>query len=415
MGRKHQRRPRAALAAVARAAVLPVQQAPLALPAPVPEQTSSSQALLPFQGASLALRAAVGLQGRLVRLLDGLRLGVFTLLGSAASTRLACTTRVIQAVVDALAAEYLVTQLRGTCLLQDALAPRKTPLLTLSHLESLADSQLLFGAARELLGLCGSSGLKYGGQQRSAVLLEVAGGEDELCEAVLGLAFPEAAAGGGRLRASALARLATLLFRFRAPGGSWPGQLLQALGERCSTGAGAGEQAVTGGGLLEMYLRGAAEVLPTTRAAVQAAKSVDKAPATAVFLCQLLERLVFPTARTLLALRLSCPVDAGALVPATHVSSEEEAGLGRPSVADTGAGARGECTAGLDRPRASPWSPGVVAASAAAAAAMAQASQTQEFLHTLRELEKEALQTDFDPFDIWALEAGDKHYLLLLE
>merc|ERR1712048_33298 len=42
-------------------------------------------------------------------------------------------------------------------------------------------------------------------------------------------------------------------------------------------------------------------------------------------------------------------------------------------------------------------------AEVAANAAMAQSAQSQDFLHTVRELEKEALPVGFHPFDLWAL------------
>lgn len=119
-----------------------------------------------------------------------------------------------------------------------------------------------------------------------------------------------------------------------------------------------------------------------------------------MLLCQILERLLFPMSGSALVLRLCCPVDASAVV------------IVQPNSPATGQSGVHTTTAAKQRRKTEP---AVVAAEAAAAAAVKQTAQPHEFLQTLRTLEAEALPDGSKPLDLWALEAGGRYYVLLLE
>merc|ERR1712216_505269 len=125
---------------------------------------------------------------------DGFRNGVFPMLDNVACAHVALATRALLSVSEAMVAERLQQTLQGSYVLRDAVAPHRKPFLALSHLESLAKSELLFEASRDLLKLFYEIDSDKG--EHSGVLLEVDADNDDtddLCDAIVRLAFPGAA------------------------------------------------------------------------------------------------------------------------------------------------------------------------------------------------------------------------------
>lgn len=390
MGRKHSWRPVKRAKDIATAAVSQKKPQPLlALIAPPADNESASTALLPFDSSKLAARTAAGLARPHAQLIDLLTSGVFAALDSVACARLACVTRVLRSLAEAMAADRVQSSLRGSCLLCDAVAPRKSPFLTLSHLESFVDSPFLFDATRDLMKLFYETDTDR--QGHTGVLLEVPGDEEKLLDTILSLVFPDVAEQTQK-KESALALLTALLFHFRVPQERWSIAMLKSLTKRC--GKAPSPQNVSMGSSLEMFMYGVGELMPVTKTGLKASKSLGCRITQATLLCQFLERLL---ATADLVLHMSCPVDAGALVPvdSTNEQSPEE-------VSATSA-------------EQSAYKPSATRAAAATAAAIAQAAQSQEFLHTLRTLEAEALPPDSRVLDLWALQTAGRYYVILLE
>jgi len=399
MGRKHRWRPaKRSKNSAASAETLKKPRPLLALTAPPAENVSESTALLPFDSSGLAARTAAALPKPLARLVDLLTCGVFEMLDSVSCARAASVTRVLHSLLEVMAADRVQAVLQNSCLLCDAVDPRKKPLLALSHLESFVASPFLFSATRDVMKLFYDT--DPDGEEHVGILLEVSGDEEKLSDSILRLAFPEIV-DDTELKESVSALLMALLFHFKPAGDRWSIMLLKSLMKRCKTSPSLKNLSV--GSSLEMFLLGVAEVLPVTKTALKASKSLDCRITQATLLCQFLERLL---SKSSLVLHVSCPVDASALVPVntargqniTDIEAGEQATEARVSGAE-----HGVCK------------PTAARAAAATAAAMAQADQSKEFLHTLRTLEAEALSPESKAFELWALQAADRYYLLFLE
>lgn len=387
MGRKHNWRPaKRSKNNHATAEALKKPRPLLALTAPPAENPSESTALLPFDTSGLAARTAAALPKPLAKLVDLLTCGVFEMLESVSCARIAIVARVLHSLLEAMAADRLQATLQKSCLLCDAVEPRKKPLLALSHLESFVGSSFLFSATRDLLKLFYDT--DPGGEEHVGILLEVSGDDEKLLDSILRLAFPEVEDDAER-KESVLALLMALLFHFKPAGDRWSTALLKSLMKRCRKPFSLKNLSV--GSSLEMFLLGVAEVLPVTKTAVRASKSLDCRITQATLLCQFLERLL---SKSSLVLHISCPVDASALVPVDMAKAN-----------NTGDASVRSVEKGICQPTAA-------RAAAATAAAMAQAAQPKEFLHTLRTLEAEALTPESKPFELWALQAADQYYLL---
>eukprot|EP00427_Karlodinium_veneficum_P041393 CAMPEP_0169267924 /NCGR_PEP_ID=MMETSP1016-20121227/47457_1 /TAXON_ID=342587 /ORGANISM="Karlodinium micrum, Strain CCMP2283" /LENGTH=321 /DNA_ID=CAMNT_0009352463 /DNA_START=48 /DNA_END=1010 /DNA_ORIENTATION=- len=321
------------------------------------------------------------------------------MLDNVACARIAHTTRSLRAVSEALVAERLQRALHESYVLRDAVAPHRKPLLALSHLESLAKSELLFETSRDLLKLFYE--VDSDDAEHSGVLLELDRCDDaKLCDAISMIAFPSSAAcEQHKLLLRPL--LAKAISQFRLPKDRWWVGLLKSLGRRCHS-----TQRERGMGTsLKMFMNGVGDILPVTNVALRATKSLESQATAASLLCQCLERLMYPASAEALVLHIALPVDAGALVPtnvesdpvvmpaekretpgtSTHEpNSDQQAEL--PVTATNEAPKDETATASsteVERSKsAACW-----AAAAATGAAIAQADQPQEFLHTLRSLE----------------------------
>ncbi|CAE8638168.1 unnamed protein product [Polarella glacialis] len=297
-----------------------------------------------------------------------------------------------EAVVDRLLAAVV-----GTSLWADSTGKRacqvslQKPILALSHLESLAHSQFLFSAFRQLLralwdgeGNGGVGGFRSG----SSWLLEAPAGPDALCDALLERVFvprtsqanSDAADGEGTsvsstsppdIRESNAARIAAMLYHYKPPD-DWGLSLRSLMGDACAAPVNRGRKGgargqarpaelasalARGGNDLQQLLHGVRELLPATRAVKELAEGKVDAVR---LVCQIMERLVFPPRLARMALQVSLP-------------------SGRPG---------GE---------------------------PALLGQPPAFLRNLRALEEEAWSADAGRLDIWAIEAGSLQYILLLE
>jgi len=189
------------------------------------------------------------------------------------------------------------------------------------------------------------------------LLLEVLE-EAELCDVLARLAFPEVREEARRALSAALAAM----LRTFAPPERWSCALAETLAKWVGL---KGARMSPTGATLRTLLLGVGKLLPVTSTAIGAARDgLSGRAASAALLCQLLERLVFPLARSRLALRLA------------RRPGDSEAALG-PVV-----------------------------------------GQAEGFLRALRELERGAPGDDGlmgGQFDLWAVEAGGRHYVIFLE
>eukprot|EP00931_Biecheleriopsis_adriatica_P123840 TRINITY_DN98920_c0_g1_i1.p1 TRINITY_DN98920_c0_g1~~TRINITY_DN98920_c0_g1_i1.p1 ORF type:complete len:374 (-),score=94.95 TRINITY_DN98920_c0_g1_i1:45-1130(-) len=299
-----------------------------------------------------------------------LRLGTAEALSSGCCARLSWTSRAMHVATKEVVAERIALAIHGSCLSADLRHDAEPDsLLTLSHLESMAHSPFLFAAVRGLLRAVWDRQ----GSEATSWLLESSAGPDALCDVLLARVFlpPEAPDDAERnpseVHASLSARLAALLYHYRAPE-QWASSLhaLLAAAQASTRQSGKRRQAsnqkaelaaiTAKGGELAQLLQGLPELLPATRAAVSLAEGkLDMVR----LLCQLVERLAFPPRSARLALQVSLPL--------AHESKADLEG------------------------------------------------QTEAFLRNLDALEQEARVAEHGPVTVWVLEAGDRQYVLLLE
>ncbi|CAE7243974.1 unnamed protein product [Symbiodinium sp. KB8] len=191
----------------------------------------------------------------------------------------------------------------------------ENPLLVLSHLESMANAPFLFASLRGLLRcLVGRAR-----DESSAILLEVSPGNDRLCELLCELVFETDTQSQERqghsndaaqIRASTLARLASLMYQYKPPS---PDDSLRILERMLSLrthphtkidAAYIAEQ----GGVAAQLAHGLPNLLPTTRTCKSLASKTKKV-FVAKLICQLLERLVFPVSEARIVLQFSLPAE----------------------------------------------------------------------------------------------------------
>ena len=191
----------------------------------------------------------------------------------------------------------------------------KNPALVLSHLESMANAPFLFASLRGLLRCL----VETGRDESSAVLLEVSPEDDRLCELLCELVFETDVQSQDRkghsndaaqIRASTLARLASLMYQYKPQS---PDDGLRILERMLSLrtirhskidAAYIAEQ----GGVAAQLAHGLPNLLPTTRTCKSLASKTKKVFA-AKLICQLLERLVFPLSEASIVLQFSLPAE----------------------------------------------------------------------------------------------------------
>ncbi|CAL1130524.1 unnamed protein product [Cladocopium goreaui] len=234
-------------------------------------------------------------------------------LSSGCCGRLAACSKGFYLAVRKAVAERITLGLAEGCVQADLASTRlQNPILALSHLESLAHSQFLFGGIRALL--------RY---MASICLLESPPCPDALCDLLLSQLRGDDDGSDGSA-ASAWARLAALVYHYQPPRTWQPPveSLLRRGAKRRSTKAATLAPLAAKGGELGQLLHGMPAVQPYTKTCKNLA--IGKLNLTKL-ICQLLERLVFPPQQTSLLLHLALPaaaaLDADAAQPPCFVQN----------------------------------------------------------------------------------------------
>ncbi|CAE6920188.1 unnamed protein product [Symbiodinium sp. CCMP2592] len=191
----------------------------------------------------------------------------------------------------------------------------KNPVLVLSHLESMANAPFLFASLRGLLRCL----VETGRDESSALLLEVPPEDDRLCELLCELVFDTDARSQDRqgssndtaqIRASTLARLASLMYQYKPQSPDDGLRILERLlSVRTNRHSKIDAAYITEqGGVAAQLAHGLPNLLPTTRTCKSLASKTKKVFA-AKLISQLLERLVFPLPEASIVLQFSLPAE----------------------------------------------------------------------------------------------------------
>eukprot|EP00435_Cladocopium_sp_Y103_P018191 s2929_g4.t1 len=237
-------------------------------------------------------------------------------LSSGCCGRLAACSQGFYLAVRNAVAERITLGLAEGCVQADLASTRlQNPILALSHLESLAHSQFLFGGIRALLRYMAprtDSGLGVALEtfcyQASICLLESPPCPDALCDLLLSQLRGDSDAADGDA-ASAWARLAALVYHYQPPRTWQPPveSLLRRGAKRRGAKAATLAPLAAKGGELAQLLHGMPAVQPYTKTCKNLA--IGKLNLTKL-ICQLLERLVFPPQHASLLLHLALPAAA---------------------------------------------------------------------------------------------------------
>ena len=248
--------------------------------------------------------------------LGWLRLGV-NALDSSSCAKLSWASRDVCSAVRETTAARVVLGLGQGCIKHDLASNRlANPMLALSHLESLANAPFMFESLRGLLRF-----LEFGKDGSSAILLEAPQSSQQLCELLCEQVFEASEGQDGldddskQLRASTVARVASLMYQYLPPADSMlvlESCLSHILGWVGPNGKGKHPKVdaasiIERGGAAARLVHALPNLLPSTRTFKDLASKRKKVWA-ARLVCQLLERLVFPSSEASLILQLSFPV-----------------------------------------------------------------------------------------------------------
>ena len=240
-------------------------------------------------------------------------------LDSSSCAKLAWASRGAYHAVREAAALRIVLGLGQGCIKTDLASQHlANPVLALSHLESLANSPFLFDSLRGLLRCL----LESCKDDSSAILLEAPPENDRLCDLLcehvleMDAWSQDGPTGEGgdavlnaQLRASTVARLASLMYQYTPPDEvtMLEGMLSQIMAPARHLKVDAASILERGGAAAQL-VHGLPNLLPATRTFRSLASKTKKVPA-AKLICQLVERLLFPSAEASIILQLSLPVD----------------------------------------------------------------------------------------------------------
>jgi len=223
-------------------------------------------------------------------------------LDSLSCARLALSSHALHIVATSAVRDRIYVGLGGSFVADDALKASGNPLLTLSHLESLAHTSFMFGAARDVCRAAGAAR----GSDIDIWLLDVSGGARTLCKALLSQVFMQEQK-GDLYWASSLANLSALIYHFDPPV-RWLPDMYRTLQRGGSTVlvSDISDQSST----LQDLLHGFPNLLPLscTGKSIRSGK-FD----TGKLICQLIDRLTFPLCDRRLVLQLSASRAQGTL------------------------------------------------------------------------------------------------------